>query len=193
MPKKGCKAVSDGNGHLYMTKGNNTFGFWRYDAGAGTWTALTDVPAGNSSKKVKGGTDLAYVVRDDTGWVYLLKGYRCDFLKYNTVSGAWVTLPDAPAGIKAKWDKGSWLSFDGENTIYAHKAKYYDRASYTHGLWRFDVRGDTWYSTQLAGMPLYGLHSGKIRKKKARDGGCGAWYDGAIRALKGGNTQQFWK
>ena len=27
--------------------------------------------------------------------------------------------------MKEKWDKGSWLAYDGENTIYAHKAKYY--------------------------------------------------------------------
>jgi hypothetical protein len=41
-------------------------------------------------------------------------------------------------------------------------------------------------------MPLYGLHSGRIKKKKAKDGGAGAWYNDQIYALKGGNSQQFW-
>jgi hypothetical protein len=42
-------------------------------------------------------------------------------------------------------------------------------------------------------MPLYGLHGGRIKKKKAKDGGSGAYYDGTFYALKGGNTQQFWQ
>jgi hypothetical protein len=115
------------------------------------------------------------------------------------VSGLWQARADAPTGIKYKWDKGSWIVADvprgqgrGGGVIYAHKAKYYDRVNYTHEFWKYDIDADTWYTTQLAGMPLYGLHSGRIRKKKAKDGGAGAKFDDYIYAIKGGNTQQFW-
>jgi hypothetical protein len=173
-----------------MTKGYNTFGFWGYDIAANTWAPLTDVPAGPTGKKVKGGTDLVYVPMDDTaGYVYMLKGYKTEFWRYDPATGAWEARANAPIGVKEKWDKGSWLAFDGENTIYAHKAKYYTGAN--HEMWKYDIPGDTWYSAQLKGMPLSGLHSGRIKSKKAKDGSAGAYYDGMIYALKGGNTQQF--
>ena len=193
MPDKGCKGISDGDNLIYMTKGKNTFGYWQYKIDADSWTPLTDVPAGPTRKKVKGGTDLVYVTINDTGFVYMLKGYKTEFWRYNTETGMWEPRADAPTGIKYKWDKGSWIAYDGDATIYAHKAKYYDRAKYVHEFWKYDIPGDTWYTTQLAGMPLYGLHSGKIKKKKAKDGGAGAVFGDQIYALKGGNTQQFWK
>ena len=193
LPEKGCRGVCDGNGHVYMTKGNNTFGFWSYDIAASTWAALADVPAGPTGKRVKGGTDLAYVEVNDTGFVYLLKGYKCEFWRYNTIAGTWQQLADAPTGIKEKWDKGSWIVYDGANTIYAHKAKYY--VGTEHELWSYDIALNQWSSSPLRGMPLYGLHSGKIKKKKAKDGGGAAWVSGMnwIFALKGGNTQQVWR
>ncbi len=45
----------------------------------------------------------------------------------------------------------------------------------------------------MTGMPFYGLHGGKVKRKKSKDGGCGAWFNGMVWALKGGNTQQFFK
>ncbi|MEO0079746.1 MAG: hypothetical protein ABIK44_03615, partial [candidate division WOR-3 bacterium] len=92
LPKKGCVGVADGQGHIYMTKGNNTLGFWEYFVEGDSWVQLLDVPLGNSGKKVKGGTDMVYAVLNDTGYVYLLKGYKCDFFRYNTVTGQWQTL-----------------------------------------------------------------------------------------------------
>jgi len=182
-PNKGCVGVADGHGHIYMTKGNNTQGFWKYHIDGDSWTQAEDVPLGTSGKKVKGGTDVVYAVVNDTGYVYLLKGYKCDFLRYNTVSRQWQTLPDAPAGAKPKWDKGSWLVYDGDHYLYAHKAKY-------HELWRYDLSTGAWDPTMLKGMPFY---SPKMnRNKPSKDGGCATYYDGAIYALKGGNTCEFW-
>ncbi|MEO0082605.1 MAG: hypothetical protein ABIL25_10035, partial [candidate division WOR-3 bacterium] len=43
-PSKGCVGVSDGVQYVYMTKGNNTLGFWRYDAVANTWDSMPGVP-----------------------------------------------------------------------------------------------------------------------------------------------------
>jgi hypothetical protein len=187
LPEKGCRGISDGTNSIYMTKGNNTTGFWHYDIAAQAWSALSDVPLGATGKKVKGGTDLVYVpmMTDSAGYVYMLKGYKTEFWRYDPGAGVWETRASAPIGTKEKWDKGSWLCYDGENTIYAHKAKYLE-------FWKYDIPGDSW-SGPLEPMPLAGLHSGKIKNKKAKDGGAGAYYAGGqIYALKGGNTTMFY-
>lgn len=180
---KGSKAVADGEGHIYAAKGNNTLGFWRYDQPEDTWTQLADVPLGGSQKKVKGGTDLALCERGSTGYVYLLKGYGTEFWRYNIGSRSWELLSPAPTGRSAKWQEGSWLAYDGQSTIYAHKACW-------HELWAYSLAGDSWSQGELPGMPCTGS-SGRRRKSKA--GGCGAWYGSSIYALKGGNTDEFWR
>jgi M6 family metalloprotease-like protein len=178
LPQKGSAGVTDGNGRVYATKGNNTQGFWLYDAATSTWTQKRNVPLGPTNKKVKGGTDIAY----HGGAVYLLKGYKNEFWKYLPQTDTWIQLPNTPVGVSPRWDKGSWLASDGRGTLYAHKAKY-------HEFYAFDVAADTWLKTPLTGMPMQGANG----NKKSRDGGCGVWSNGSIFALKGGNTQEFWK
>jgi hypothetical protein len=73
--------------------------------------------------------------------------------------------------------------YDGMTTLYAHKAKY-------HELWTFDIVTHTWGTAALPGMPLVGSMG---KSKKSKDGGCAAYYGGALYALKGGTTQEFWK
>jgi hypothetical protein len=177
---KGTQATTDGSNYVYLAKGNNTFEFYRYDITAGSgWEQLADVPPGTSGKKVKV-SDLTY----SDGYVYMVKGNKSDFMRFNTATLAWEPLPDAPAGAKAKWDKGSFVVTDDEGmVIYAHKARYME-------LWPFNVATQTWGTAALPGMPLIGMMG---KNKKAKDGSGGAFYDGAIHALKGGNTQEFWK
>jgi hypothetical protein len=183
-PSKGCMGVTDNGGYVYLTKGNNTQGFWRYSIDSLTWTQFPVVPMGPSGKRVKGGTDMVYVTEADTGYVYLLKGYKQDFFRFNTVTGVWDTsLPLAPTGMKGKWDKGSWLAHDGGTKLYAHKAKY-------HEMWEFDLATHTWGTAALPGMPLTGMMG---KSKKSKDGGSAAYDGGYLYALKGGNTQEFWK
>ena len=182
LPYKGARVCADGAGRVFLTKGNNTLGFWRYTAADSSWTQLEDVPLGTMRKRVKGGTDLVFVDKHDSGFVYMLKGYKNEFYRYNILRDTWETLPLAPQGASIKWDNGSFLVMGGEHTIYAHKAKYNE-------LWKYDTDRDTW-AGRLNGMPLFNSQG---RRKKSKDGGAGAWFSGQIYAFKGGNTQEFWR
>ncbi len=177
---RGAAACSDGNGTVYATRGNNTIEFQRYRHNQG-WVDLADVPPGVYGKKIKGGTDLVYVPGSGDH-VYLLKGCRNEFLRYSVAADSWQLLPDAPVGTNQRWDKGSWLSFDGNHTIYAHKARY-------HEFFAFDLNTLAWRSPPLTPMPV---HSYTGRTRKVKDGSSAVWLDGAIYAFKGANTQEFW-
>ena len=187
-PGKGAAACVDGS-NIYCTKGNNTQGFWLYQTNLMTWTQLPDVPLGLSGKKVKGGTDMVYLkpgTGHDTGYVYLLKGYKSEFYRYNPQTMVWQTLADAPAGYNPRWGKGSWLAVRRRTSqniyyIYAHKAGY-------HEMYVYDALARTW--SQLTGMPYV---SSLGTSKKAKTGSAAVFADNAIWALKGGNTCEFWR
>jgi hypothetical protein len=181
-PSKGACACTDGNGTLYATKGNGQLGFHKYSFSENTWQQLKDIPLGISGKKVKGGTSAAYVYSGGQPWVYLLKGIKNEFYRYDTYGDSWQTLDPAPVGINPKWDKGSWVVYDGVSRLYAHKAKY-------HEFFSFNTETNTWSPDSLLAMPKLNANG---KSKKCGDGGCAAWYDGTITALKGGNTQELW-
>ena len=181
-PRKGSKGANDGDDLIYVTQGNNTLGWWKYIISSDTWSILPDVPLGGRRKKVKGGTDLAYVP-GDSAYVYCLKGYKNEFYRYDVAGENWEILENAPFLSREKWDKGSWLVWDGDQYLYAHQAKY-------HGLFRYDLDAQKWDSTRLTGMPFIGMMG---RKKKSKDGGSGALWDEYIYAIKGGNTQELWR
>jgi hypothetical protein len=184
LPYKGSFGCTDNDTAIWATRGNNTYDFYRYSIGGNAWTALSPVPEGLN--KVKGGTGMAYVNKDDTAaYVYFMKGYKTDFYKYDIVNDTFLPLENAPTGAKAKWDKGSFVAYDGEQYIYAAKAKYNE-------LWRYDVYAEAWEGTARAPMPLESPVTGKTNKK-LKDGGSAAFYDGHIYAFKGGNTQQWWR
>ena len=181
-PSKGSAGCADGSGGIYATKGNNRLGFWKYDAPGNTWTQKRDVPLGLSNKKVKGGTDIVWAYKGSLGSPYLLKGYKNEFYRYDVAGDSFQTLAPAPVGTRGKWDKGSWLAYDDVNRkIYAHKATY-------HEFYRYSPDGDSW-SGPLTAMPI----PGSAGNKKSKDGSCGVYSGGSIFALKGGNTQEFWK
>jgi hypothetical protein len=180
-PSKGSVGCADGNGRIYAVKGNNTQGFWMYDAGSNTWTQKANIPLGLTNKKVKGGAGIVWAYKGGIGYPYLLKGYKNEFWRYHTAGDSWHALPEAAVGANLKWDKGSWLAYDGASGIYAHKAKY-------HEFYRYDTEEDSW-GPPLQAMPI----PGSAGAKKSKDGGSGAYAAGSIFAFKGGNTQEFWR
>ncbi len=189
LPGKGSAGCADGNGNIYATKGNNKSGFWKYDANANAWTQKKDVPLGVSNKRVKGGTSITWAVKGSVGSPYLLKGYKNEFYRYDVGGDSWQTLTPAPVGSNQKWDKGSWVAWEGDSfhRIYAFKAKYMEFYSY-------NTDTDSW-SAALASMPA----AGSAGSKKAKDGSCGAWIGDFVMkpnnifSLKGGNTREFWQ
>ncbi len=180
-PEKGSKGCCDGDNIIYVTQGNNSLGFWSYHIEQDSWVVLPDVPLGVNRKKVKGGTDMYYVPGDSGDYLYLLKGYKNEFYRFDVAAQTWETLADAPVGIREKYDKGSWLCRYGDE-LYAHKAKY-------HELYAFDLTTRAWNATAKTGMPFIGMLG---KKKKSKDGGSAALFADDFYCLKGGNTQEFW-
>ncbi|MFO7637915.1 MAG: S8 family serine peptidase, partial [bacterium] len=164
--EKGARGVTDGDNTIYMVHGNNTVAFWKYDIAANEWTGLADVPLGPSGKRVKGGGDLVHVTVADSAYLYFLKGDRLEFYRYDIASGQWQQLADMPVGIRNRVKRDGWLAWDGGNAIYALKPNYFDQANETHEFWQYDIAGDSWLTNaelRLAGMPLWGMHGGRIK------------------------------
>ncbi len=183
-PSKGAVGTPGSNqdGLFFALKGNNTTAFWTYSVALDSWKQLRDIPLGTSKKKVKGGSDLVYVsgATPDEDYVYCLKGGKNEFYRYGVAADSWEPLAPVPAPAP-KYDKGSWLC-RADSLIFCHQSKY-------QTLLAFNLNTQTW-GTPLTPMPT--LNSAG-KKKKSKDGGAGAFHAGFIYALKGGNTQEFWK
>lgn len=178
------RGVADSKGTIYLARGAGTQEFWCYSIAQNKWEKLPDIPLGNSKKPVKTGVDMLHVVQYGLDYIYVLKGPKQDFLRYNVQSHTWTILADAPEGAKAAWKQGSWMVFDGDARIYAHKAP-------THEMWIYSLPADSWIA-QVPGMP-YASQTGIFKPKPIKDGGCAVWREGAIYALKSGGTGEFWR
>jgi len=195
---RGCRGIGDGERYIYVMHGNNSSAFWRFDIEhsdpAEAWARMEDVPLAPSGRRPRGGGYMVHVP-GEPGYIYVMKGDRQDFYRYDPALNTWEERAPMPVGPRGRWHRGSWLAFDGENAIYAHQAKDFHRAAEPeHCFWKYDIGADAWAEETLAGMPLLGLHGNRLRRKRARDGGSGVFHpdDGMVYALKGGNTQQFW-
>ena len=180
--KTGAGIVTAGTRSVFVVKGNNTREFYRFDADLLSWFRAPDVPYGTSGQKVKAG-DMVSAPAAVGFFCYLLNCGANEFVRFWTADTQWQRLTMPANDPTGKWTKGSFLVFDGDHTIYAHKAKY-------HTMWTYDMLTERWSAAAIPGMPFVG-RSGRSRKSK--DGACGAFYNGSIYALKGGNTQEFWR
>jgi len=178
----GARAASDGGRYVFMVKGNNTLGFYRYDIVDDEWRQLMDVPLGVSNRKVRPGSDMVMVHVDGRDWLYLLKGYYNEFYRYDIAGDTWQLLVPAPVGASIRYYDGSWLVYDGDTTIYCQKSVY-------HELYPYYVTTQVW-GTPLLPMPMVSRTGKSVR---SGDGGCAAWLDSSIYALKGNYTVEFWR
>jgi len=177
----GARAAFDGLDLIFMTKGHYTLGFYCYSLSGDTWRQLPDVPMGPSGMKVQQGADVVYARQGGRGYMYLLKGNVNEFYRFDVEAQTWEALPAAPVGANLHYYDGSWLVYDGASTIYCHKAYY-------HEFFTFDIDSLKWNSRALGPMPV----PGSSGSHKTGDGGCAAWLDSSVYALKGNLTDEFW-
>jgi hypothetical protein len=187
--KKGAALAVGGDGKVYAIKGNNCYDFWQYDPTMPQGTRWTEKPDALGPKAIKEGTGLAavtisYADQTDTNYIYLLKGSGTwEFYRYNIQADAWETMGTAPNGNSNKpFKNGSCLTYDRQGTIYALKAGYNEFFAYS-------VSGQTWESYDT--MPK--ISPPGTAKKKVKDGAGIAYAGRVVYALKGDNTNEFWK
>jgi len=193
LPYSGARGVRDDGVYIYATKGANTAEFWRYDISSDEWTQLADVPERpNGNTKVRGGTDVTYVPSDggggNGGYVYLLKGQSGEFYRYNVNTEVWEDeLPHAPPlEGNALWKEGSYITYDGDKTIYAYRSFDMELEGDGNEVWTFDLDTQEWSENPLPGIP-------GEPPTASQDGGCGDWCGGSVWTLKGGDTREFWR
>ncbi|GEM_PF-3312157 len=182
---KGGDLTSDNSRYIYATKGHSSVDFFRYDILLDTWERKKEIPLGPTRKPIKGGNKMVFVSLPDGDYIYLLKGNKNEFWRYNVFADTWEPLPNAPLGTSGKnaYKDGSFLVYDGTSRLFAVKAKYGE-------LFAFDLYGNQWLNTTYRNFPEAGMLG---KKKKVKAGAGGDWWNGGIFCLKGGNTNEFWR
>ncbi|MCX6842414.1 MAG: T9SS type A sorting domain-containing protein [candidate division WOR-3 bacterium] len=175
--KKGVKnggALVWAGDELYAVKGNKTLEFWRYSAGEG-WREKRSVP--NTNGVITDGAGLAWSGTN----VYLLKGSKtygcCSYFADRDSWGEEQSVMPSGGGSAGPFGKGSALTGDGGNRLYALKGKYNE-------FFYYDIAGDEWHG--LPGLPIKGWSG---HKRAAKDGTSIACLGDRVCALKGGSNE----
>jgi Secretion system C-terminal sorting domain len=190
-PKKGAAITAYQPSYaVYVLRGNNTVGFWKYqvDTVGGRvigWTKLKNIPIG--AKKPKEGSGMASFRHDGDGFIFTMKGSKTDeFYTYSIESDTWhkINSPPTGASTKAGYKQGSCLTYDGGEFMYVLKGIYGD-------LFKYNIVADTWHELRRYDSKKFISRDGV--RKKIRDGASIVFYQNNIYLLKGSNTLEFWQ
>lgn len=188
-PKKGAAIAGYENGKcLYILRGNNTQGFWKYQADTlggilKGWYKMKEIPLG--AKAPKDGSGLVAVTKAGADYIFAMKGSKTDeFYLYDIQNDLWLPkLKSPPMGTKLGYKAGSCLAYDGE-WVYVLKGNYGD-------FFKYNVENDSWVQLKRYDHKLYISRLGK--KKKVKDGAALVFYNNNVYMLKGGNTNEVWQ
>lgn len=170
----GASMVYDGSQYIYVTRGNGTDTFWRYDTSSDEWSNLDGVDFGVPSSSITNAINRSADMTIDraNGLIYATQGnFNKGFSVYNIHTGTWQILPDTPT---LPYD-GSAIEFDPVSN-----AVYFTAGYSTTGFYKFDVATQEW--SQLAETPSSMLYGAGIHL-----------IDRSIYTFRGGNTQSFYR
>jgi N-acetylneuraminic acid mutarotase len=178
--KKGACLADDDESWVYALKGGSTNEFYRFNAETG-WDSTLAFPT--FVKGVKGGF-ACHVRIEDARYVYAGAGSKMpEWARFNLATMAWEAA--VPAALPTEKVKvGSALAFDGEGTLY-----FLAGGNKENDFFALDLTAPTPVWVAKADLPLAGP-TGK--KKKVKEGGSMAWFDGKLYAVKGGSKNEFW-
>lgn len=170
----GAGMVFDGTQYIYVTRGNGTNTFWRYDTFSDEWNNLDGVDFGVPSSSITNAINRSADLTIDraNGLIYATQGnFQKGFSVYNINTATWTVLPDTPT---LPYD-GSAIEFDPTTN-----SVYYTAGYSTTGFYKFDVDTQEW--SELAETPATMLYGAGIHL-----------IDGSLYAFRGGNTQSFYR
>jgi hypothetical protein len=191
-PKHGAAiAAYEPNKSLYVLRGNNTVGFWKYQtdtiAGIDTigWKKLANIPGKYKRCKYKAG--LVTVTKQGIDYLFCMKGAKTDeFYLYNIAQDTWLKVKSPPIGASGKigYKKGSCLAYDWIEYVYVLQGYY-------GSFFKYQVESDSWIELDRYNYRTYLNRDG--RRKKLKGGAALVYHNNNIYMLKGGNTREFWQ
>lgn len=190
-PKKGAAMTAYQQGRaLYILRGNNTVGFWCYQADtiggqSVGWHKLKNIPL--TTKKCKDGSGLVSFHKQGKGYIFAMKGAKTnEFYIYHIDGDSWTQVSSPPLGPSGKsgYKNGSCLTYDGDEFVYVLKGNYGD-------FHKYSIDGDSWHQLRQYDYKIFLNREGK--KKKPKGGAALVYYEDNIYLLKGGNTLEFWR
>lgn len=186
-PKKGA-AMTAYQGALYVLRGKNTVGFWKYQTDTTGqpigWYKLANIPTG--LKKPKYGSGLVTVTKQGNAYIFAMKGSKTsEFYLYDIAENSWIHVSSPPVGTSGRlgYKKGSCLAYDGDEFVYVLQGYY-------GSFFKYNVEADSWIQLRQYNYKTFLNRDGK--KKKPKDGAGLVYHNNSIYLLKGGNTYEFW-
>jgi uncharacterized delta-60 repeat protein len=199
-PKRGASMTAFDSA-VYVLRGNNTVGFWKYiavgdsridplvrpDSGGNLgWKKLQNITLG--AKAPKDGSGLASVKKGSVNYVFAMKGSKTnEFYLYDIMNNTWLPRLAAPqpgASGKIGYKSGSCLTYDGDSLVYVLKGNYGD-------FFKYNLVADTWIELRRYDYKVFLNRDSK--KKRPKDGAGLVYSRNNVYMLKAGNTREFWK